>query len=69
MIKDGTQFQDLGADHFDGRSKAEVGQVSFQLLISLLRTIPGTSLLAAQVILSEIGPDMSRLPTAGHLLS
>src|SRR5215470_10142035 len=49
--------------------EVEAGQASFQRLISLLMTIPGISLLAAQVILSEIGLDMSRFPSAGHLLS
>jgi len=33
------------------------------------RTIPGVSDLTAQVIISEIGTDMSRFPTAGHLIS
>ena len=37
--------------------------------VSLLRTIPGVSDLTAQVIVSEIGTDMSRFPTAGHLIS
>jgi transposase len=32
-----------------------------------LADIPGISLEAAQVILAEIGPDMSRFPTAHHL--
>lgn len=41
----------------------------FQRLIDLLVTIPGVSSLAAEVILSEIGTDMSRFPTAGHLAS
>jgi hypothetical protein len=45
------------------------GQVSFRALILLLATIPGVGLLAATVILAEIGTDMSRFPTAGHLLS
>lgn len=45
------------------------GQASFQALILLLSTIPGVGLLAATVILAEIGTDMSRFPTAGHLLS
>ncbi|WP_425350981.1 transposase [Methylobacterium aquaticum] len=34
-----------------------------------LTTIPGISDLTAQVFLSEIGPDMNRFPTAGHLIS
>ena len=34
-----------------------------------LRSIPGVSDLTAQVIVSEIGTDISRFPTAGHLIS
>ncbi len=34
-----------------------------------MRTIPGVGDLTAQVIVSEIGLDMSRFPTAGHLIS
>jgi transposase len=45
------------------------GQASFRALILLLATIPGVGVLAATVILAEIGTDMSRFPTAGHLLS
>ena len=41
----------------------------FREAVGLLATIPGVSDLTAQVILSEIGPDMSRFPTAGHLIS
>lgn len=35
----------------------------------LLTTMPGVSDLTANVILAEIGVDMSRFPTAGHLIS
>lgn len=35
----------------------------------LLATIPGVSRIAAQVILAEIGPDMARFPSVGHLVS
>jgi transposase len=49
--------------------EVEAGQASFQSLISLLVTIPGIDVLAAWIVLSEIGRDMSRFPTAGHLLS
>jgi transposase len=38
-------------------------------LIDLLCTIPGIAELAAKTILAEIGTDMSRFPTAGHLLA
>ncbi len=37
--------------------------------VTLLVTIPGVSERTAQVILAEIGTDMSRFPTAGHLAS
>ena len=41
----------------------------FRAAIALLTTIPGVSALSARVILAEIGRDMSRFPTAGHLIS
>lgn len=49
--------------------EVKAGQASFQNLVLLLMTIPGVDVLSARVILSEIGPDISRFPTAGHLLS
>ncbi|MGV1014629.1 MAG: IS110 family transposase [Methyloceanibacter sp.] len=41
----------------------------FREAVGLLVTIPGVGNLTAEVILSEIGLDMSRFPTAGHLIS
>ncbi len=41
----------------------------FRQAVRLLRSIPGVSDLTAQVIVSEIGTDMSRFPSAGHLVS
>jgi transposase len=41
----------------------------FRLLIALLCQIPGVSKLAAISILAEIGIDMSRFSTAGHLVA
>jgi transposase len=41
----------------------------FRDLEGLLKTMPGVSVTTAQVLLSEIGTDMSRFPTAGHLVS
>lgn len=41
----------------------------FRDAVRLLCSIPGVSDLTAQVIVSEIGTDMSRFPTAGHLIS
>jgi transposase len=37
--------------------------------VAQLITIPGVSQVSAQVILAEIGADMTPFPTAGHLLS
>jgi transposase len=50
-------------------AEVEAGQAPFHVLIALLITIPGVQLLAARTILAEIGTDMSRFPSAGHLLS
>jgi transposase len=41
----------------------------FRPLIPVLTSIPGIGELAARVLLAEIGTDMSRFPTAGHLIS
>jgi transposase len=40
-----------------------------QHVVDRLDTIPGVNQRAAQTILAEIGADMSRFPTAGHLAS
>ena len=41
----------------------------FQQAVALLTTMPGVGDTAARVLVAEIGIDMSRLPTAGHLVS
>jgi transposase len=41
----------------------------FRTAITILLTIPGVSDLSARVIMAEIGNDMSRFPTEGHLIS
>lgn len=41
----------------------------FRAAVSLLTTMPGVSETAAAVIIGEIGDDMSKFPSAGHLLS
>jgi transposase len=41
----------------------------FRVAIEMLATIPGVSNLSAEVIVSEIGIDMSRFRTEGHLIS
>jgi len=50
---------------------ARIGELldPYEAAVSLLVTIPGVSHRSAQVILAEIGTDMSRFPTAGHLAS
>jgi transposase len=48
---------------------AKDGQLPFRALIRLLSSSPGVSCLSAITILAEIGRDMSRFLTAGHLLS
>jgi transposase len=41
----------------------------FRTAVQLLTTIPGIDELSARVVLAEIGHDMGRFPTAGHLIS
>jgi transposase len=50
-------------------ARAEAAKAGFSQLVDLLSTIPGVSKLSALSIVSEIGPDMSRFPTAGHLIA
>lgn len=67
----------MHTDHIDHLTRMvegldiRIGEVTdpFAEQLSLLRTIPGISERAAQVIISEIGVDMSRFPTAAHLAS
>ena len=47
----------------------EAGTASFRSLIGLLCTMPGISTLAATAILSQLGRDRSRFPSAGHLVA
>jgi transposase len=62
---------DIELDAAISRMDAEVaaGQATFRSLIALLCTIPGVSRQSASMILAEIGTDMSRFPTAGHLVA
>lgn len=67
----------LHLDHIDAIERAiaaidtEAGThlEPFRDAVTLLKSIPGVSDLSAQIIVSEIGIDMSRFPTAGHLIS
>src|ERR1700730_11388605 len=49
--------------------EVEANLAPFQVAVDLVSTIPGVSTLSAEAITSETGIDMSRFPTAGHLLS
>lgn len=50
-------------------TRIEQATAPFAAQLTWLRTIPGIGERAAQVIISEIGVDMSRFPTAAHLAS
>jgi transposase len=50
-------------------SEIEGHLAPFRTAVEIVSTIPGVGSLSAQVIVSEIGTDMSRFPTVGHLLS
>jgi transposase len=52
---------------FDARIEAALEP--FRATIERLREIPGLSETSAQVLIAEIGTDMTQFPTAGHLLS
>lgn len=41
----------------------------FRAAVSLLTTMPGLSETSARVLIAEIGTDMSRFPSVGHLIS
>ncbi len=49
--------------------EAATGRSSFRDMTTLLDAIPRIASLAATAILAEIGTDMGRFPTAGHLVS
>jgi transposase len=60
-------FLDAQIEHLS----AEIGERlrPFEAELSILDSIPGIGRWSAEVILAEIGPDMERFPTAGHLAS
>lgn len=53
------------------RLEAHLGEVltPFRRAVALLTTMPGLGETAARVLVAEIGVDMTRFPTAGHLVS
>ena len=56
-----------GIAALDSRIEAEMGP--FAAAVQKLDEVPGISLAAAHAILAETGLDMTRFPTAGHLVS
>ena len=58
-------------DEAIARLSAEIDQrlTADQEAIALLDTIPGVGQRAAEILIAEIGPDMSRFPSAKHLAS
>src|SRR5215831_13206055 len=50
-------------------AQIEAALEPFRPIIERLMTIPGVSATAASVIVAEIGVDMKRFPTVGHLIS
>jgi transposase len=63
------QFDSLGRAIDAVEKEAGATLEPFRERAELLTTIPGVSDTVAQAIVSEIGIDMSRFPTVGHLLS
>jgi transposase len=49
--------------------EVEASIAPFRTAVEQITTTPGVKALAARTILSEIGTDMSRFPTSGHLIS
>jgi transposase len=64
-----TQIAALDAAVADIETRIGETVVPFRAVVSLLTTMPGISETAAGVIVAEIGTDMSRFPSAGHLVS
>jgi transposase len=56
-----------GIADLDARIEEQI--VPFAAAVAKLDEVPGISLAAAHAILAEIGLDMGRFPTAGHLVS
>jgi transposase len=64
-----TQIDALEAAVRDVEARVGDALAPFRTAVAHLITMPGISHTVARVLLAEIGPDMSRFPTAGHLLS
>ena len=49
--------------------QVEAGLAPFRVAVELVTSVPGVSSLGAQIIVAEIGIDMSRFPSDGNLIS
>jgi transposase len=67
MLMDDVRHLDQQIEQFNDRMDAVM--TPFSQAVDRLMTIPGVNRRAAEVIVAEIGTDMSRFPTAGHLSS
>jgi transposase len=67
MLMDDVRHLDQQIEQFNERMDAVM--TPFSQAVDRLMTIPGVNRRAAEVIVAEIGTDMSRFPTAGHLSS
>lgn len=64
-----TQVDALDRGIKDTEERTEALLEPFRRVVEHLETIPGVSAVTAAVIVAEIGVDMSRFPTADHLVS
>ena len=64
-----TQIAALEAAVQELDARLETALAPFRAVVDRLITIPGVSQVVARVLVAEIGPDVSRFPTAGHLVS
>ena len=64
-----TQIEALEAAVADMEARISDALTPFRAAVTRLTTMPGLRETAAAVILAEIGDDMSKFPSAGHLLS
>ena len=64
-----TRIDALDADIADLDAKIDEQIAPFAVAVARLTEIPGIGLTAATAIIAEIGVDMTRFPTAGHLAS
>jgi transposase len=64
-----TQIDTLDAAVRDIDTRVGEALSPFRAAVSLLTTMPGLSDTTARVLVAEIGTDMTRFPSAGHLIS